>query len=577
MRSAWWLYVVAGVVVGAGAVVRFHHLGTPDFDAREVAAINSVDRLRHPQIAQAGTDGVPLPVPYAATRVAMRWGYAEGTLRLPGAIAGTATLPAVWWIGQAIFGPEAALYATALLATSALHVGLSRSVDAEAWLTLWTALTVLVFSRASTATPAREHWILFAAVAAVMALSGYAGLLVLIALAGYATWAGGRSGRGLFRPVVFASLLAAIPLGGWAFFNPPQIGGTYFGVQFGWRLIGTLIETLASTSDMRVAFVVLALAVVGAMAAGRPVSVIVTWAAVGVGGVVLTDWLTQGAWEPEQLGFVLPAYCLLAGLGLSRVRAAVAAALVPRRIALQATVPLIGAALLAVLAMDMPALAAVLRRQGPSWHDAAAAVMVNARPEDRIVALHDRTRFVFSAPELERRVPPLVPPARATSYFVRAPRAWFIVPPATRLYPGWPLVTKWMTTVRSVRLDMGGGLDVFYLGRVDRQQLLTEVAYFTLPTPVLVRGSLLLDLLLEVGPLDQVLWKVDQIALSHPSPELRNPVLLQAVYFLAQHEHGDRAASLAYRLATADPAWAEARAALAAFQPNSSGAAANTN
>jgi dolichyl-phosphate-mannose-protein mannosyltransferase len=560
---------LAWVVVVAGGIVRFHTLGAQDFDPREIAVINGVDRLRHPQTARAvaSAEAVPLPVAYVATRVAMRWGYAEELLRVPSAIAGTSTLAVVWCLGQAVFGAEAALYATALLATSALHVNLSRSVGSEAWLTLWTVLTVLAFCRAGTTAPAPGRWVLFAALAAAMALSSYAGLLVLAVLAAYAIVAERRSH---LRPAVPASILAAIPLGAWAFFHPPQMGGSYFGVQFGWRLIVKVMEALASNPDVQVIAVILfAAVVVGAVTGGRPTSVIVAWAAVGVGGMVMADWLAQGALESEQLGFVLPAYHLLAGLGLTRVRAGVTAALVPRRIAAHAAAPLNAAMLLAVLAMDMPALSAALRRQGPSWRDAAAAVATNARPDDRIVALHDRTSFVFYAPELERRVPPLVPPARATSYFARAPRGWLIVPAETRLYPGWPLVPRWMATLASVNLSVGGGLDVFYLGRLGRKQLLGEVAYFTLPTAVLVRGSLLLDLLQEVGPLDPVLWKVDQIALSPATPELRNPALLQAVYYLAQHEHGDRAASLAYRLATADASWSEAREALAAFQPNS--------
>src|SRR2546426_1279891 len=92
-----WLYVLACAVILAGGVVRLHKLGAQSFDTREVALIDGVDRLRFPETAQrgAGTDATPLPVPSIMTRSAMRWGYAESTLRFPSAMAGAATLPAL--------------------------------------------------------------------------------------------------------------------------------------------------------------------------------------------------------------------------------------------------------------------------------------------------------------------------------------------------------------------------------------------------------------------------------------------------------------------------------------------------
>jgi len=202
------------------------------------------------------------------------------------------------------------------------------------------------------------------------------------------------------------------------------------------------------------------------------------------------------------------------------------------------------------------------------WREAAAVVAANAGPNEPIVVLQQRQTFVFYAPELERRVEPSVRPIAAPAYFVHAKRGWLVAPNSLRSFASWKQVQNWLDRFRSVQLSPDPSIELWYTGRNAGSRLLVEVAFFTLPTRTLVQGRLLLDLLLHVGPIDQVLWKVDQIALSRGDDNLRNPELLQAVYYLAEHEHGDRAASLAYRLATAEPGWAEAQDALAAFQPS---------
>src|SRR5438552_853938 len=100
-----WLYVLACAVVVVGGAARFQALGGQNFDVREIAHINAVDRLWHSAAAwpTAVTDDSPMPVPYVVTRLALGYGYAENTLRFPNAVEGTATLPVVWLLGRALF------------------------------------------------------------------------------------------------------------------------------------------------------------------------------------------------------------------------------------------------------------------------------------------------------------------------------------------------------------------------------------------------------------------------------------------------------------------------------------------
>ena len=183
------------------------------------------------------------------------------------------------------------------------------------------------------------------------------------------------------------------------------------------------------------------------------------------------------------------------------------------------------------------------------------------------MVLLERPSFVFYAPDLAPRVEPQVRPALAAAYFVHPERTWLITPSDVRTLAGWQQIQKWMEHFPPVDLSADAALSLFYVGQISRDTLLSEVAYFDLPTASLARGTLLLDLLLKVGPIPVVLWKVDQVALSR-GIDIRNPALLPAVSFLAANGHGDRAASLAYRLATAAPDWPEAQQALAAFQPS---------
>lgn len=554
--------------------MRLHGLGADSFDSQEAAQVHAADRSSRLS-AQAPTAALRASraptvcaVPTLLTKLMLRWSYGELVVRLPSALAGAATVWAVWHLGVALIGAEAALYAAALLAFSPMHVALSRTVGSDAWLTFLTLLAVIVFCQAVRYARELSRWMVFAGVGALAGLSGYAALLGLIGLGVWsiAMVVRDRATSPVAVRACLAIALAATPAGVWALYNPPHSTASFVQAPMDWSSFVDVASALATGELDRtiVGLVLLACALLGAVCAVRydfRSGMLVSWLVIGVSGTVDADRLLQLGFGAAQIVFTLPGYLLLAGNGLSVIR----------RVATSKTSVPVGRTgqtvlLSLLLVVELPALRHSLQQRRPAWRDAAATVARNAH-DDAIVAWLDWESFLFYAPDLERRVELAVRPRVVVAHFVHPQRSWLIAPTAARLHPGWKRLDNLFARVSSINLSPGPGIEVFYTGNVDRYQLLIEAAYFELPTATLVRGDLLFHLLREIGPAPPLLWKVDQIALSRQPFSLRNPELLNVVYYLAEHGHGDRAASLAYRMATAEPNWGEAQQALAAFLP----------
>jgi 4-amino-4-deoxy-L-arabinose transferase-like glycosyltransferase len=107
----------------------------------------------------------------------------EWTARLPGAIAGFATVVAVACTGAAIASPAAGLYAGLALAGSLWPFGISHLVTLDALLTFWLALALCAFLRAqhSRASPGiARAWMLlaYAATAGGVLTKGLVAMLI---------------------------------------------------------------------------------------------------------------------------------------------------------------------------------------------------------------------------------------------------------------------------------------------------------------------------------------------------------------------------------------------------------------
>ena len=568
--------LVMGIVL-IGAVLRLYGLGKTSFDSEEITQIGFADGswpVTSQQSASARHQTTPLSA--VVTRLALHWGYAEATVRLPSALGGIATLVAVAMLGPQLVGGEAALYATALLACSPLHVTASRHVGSDPWFSLLAIISVAAFCWSVQEPRNIARWMIFSAVTSLAALSGHAAYLLLASLVVSAVLVFLRHGTtiGIAGRALLTLLPASIVAVWWISGRYLPVSLAPFPMGVGWLFVYAVAALATGADAFGWGAVLLLCAALGAMFGGEAVArrTLASLVVVGVSGVIGAAILLHFQFDGAQVGFVLPAYLLLAGSGLSVMRQAAFGRFSPR-VALA-----VQCAALAIFGLiEWKPVRGELQRSTTAWREAARIVAANALPGQPIVVLPDRTSFVFYAPDLDRRVEATGHPAFAPGYFVGVDRGWLIAPAALHLYPGWDQLANWLKRFPPVNLSPDPSIDVLYLGRGEYALLFIEAAFFDVPTAALVRGNLLFRLLQVFGPIPHVLWKVDQIALSREQLNVRNPDLLNALYYLAEHGHADRAASLAYRLAVAEPNWAEAQRALAAFHPTSGTPAASAS
>jgi len=96
------------------------------------------------------------------------FGHSERAVRLPLAIAATATLLLVLYLGQWLFGRRAGLLALLLLGTAPLFVFMARLFTTDLYLTLWVVATYVAFLRGYVTPEPRRRWAV--AFAAALAL-----------------------------------------------------------------------------------------------------------------------------------------------------------------------------------------------------------------------------------------------------------------------------------------------------------------------------------------------------------------------------------------------------------------------
>jgi hypothetical protein len=136
-------------------------------------------------------------------------GSSEVALRLPSALAGIATVPVAWAIGQELAGRRAAIIGAALVAVNPLFVWYSQEARAYGLFVLTAALALLCFLRAAR-TPTPRRMAAFAAAGVLALLSHYFAVFLLIPMA---VWLlAGRATRRTGLIAVGALALAGLAL-----------------------------------------------------------------------------------------------------------------------------------------------------------------------------------------------------------------------------------------------------------------------------------------------------------------------------------------------------------------------------
>ncbi|MBI3786098.1 MAG: glycosyltransferase family 39 protein [Deltaproteobacteria bacterium] len=542
------LPMLAATAVLAGSLARVYHLGQSCFAHDELEILKALGATPLAVAAGSGT----------LATWAQSVAYDELTLRLPVAICGILALVVFWAAGRRIFGLLPASFAAAGLAWSALQVAASRRVDAFAVETLASGVVLMLFCHSVARRRTVVSFAFIAAAAGAAFVSPTAScLLAAMFLGVLVLWfSRHRAAEGQLM-LGAIGLLVAIAINHWRFGLVPKLTL----LSGPWTVAE--LSTLSGSLVPQVSLVVAVLAVLGLVSArSRAAGGVVVWWVL----VSLAVWIAAHCTARTSTPYVRaiePGLWMLAGVG--------AAAFCEQAAKWfgGSVRDLLAAVLIAVpLWLEASSVVEVVRIAAPDWRQITQIVRRNWRPDEPIVVLHDRDAFVFYAPDLDSRVEAVSTPARAMVALGAIEHGWLIAPFAAHLYPGWGAVEEWMK--RFAALDLSPSpqsCSLYFVGRNGHDDLLRRAEYFDLPAASLMHGSLLFDLVALEGASNSALWKVDQLALAPVEPQLRNPSLLNVVYLLAQRGDGDRAASLAYRLATAAPDWIEARGALEAFRP----------
>jgi mannosyltransferase len=207
-RAFW---IVAGLTVLA-AVLRFATLGLQAYHHDEIVTASRVLRgdFFHAMDAVGFSESAP-PLYYA---LAWLWTQLTGTgevgLRSLSAVAGVATVPVAFLLGQELRGRRAGLVAAALVAVNPMLLWYSQEARAYALLVLLCSLSLLYCVRALRGNGRREHvlWGLFSGLALATHYFAFFPLMV------EAIWLLRRRGRDCLAGLgVFAAFaLALLPL-----------------------------------------------------------------------------------------------------------------------------------------------------------------------------------------------------------------------------------------------------------------------------------------------------------------------------------------------------------------------------
>lgn len=314
---------------------------------------------------------------YYLTQLATRlFGTGEGAARLAAALLGIATVPIAWLVGRGSSAIAAGCGAI-LLAVSPLHVYFSREARSYALLTLLTAALVLVLLRGHSLAAAG------AVLAGMLYTSAVSATIVLSALTVAAAcayvlperrrWYATVAGFCVVTLALFRAVYAARPVeeANWPGF--PDVDARFFG-----SFLRTFsVSAFGAEVEGRTAVAMLLFAIAGAVAlfrADRRAAIIVAGMTLLPVAISLAVLKTLDHFYAPR--YVMPAvfgYTVLAGTGIAYVTRL-------------ARLPLLGALLAVVTALQMWDTARVEPFRKLDWRAVAAVVAGHARPGDAIMA-----------------------------------------------------------------------------------------------------------------------------------------------------------------------------------------------
>jgi mannosyltransferase len=355
---------------------------------------------------------------YALLKLWLYFGHSPAWLRGLSLIAGVATVPLIFAVGRRLFGTSAGLFAAAMLAVNAYHVRYSQETRGYALLAFFCVAGTWAFVRA-VERPTWRNWALYGALmtagaythffAGLVMAAHYISLLALPRMHWPLRW------LLITASVVFASVvplflfiafrdsgqIAWIPRPGWA-----QIYFCLFDMAgpTGLHRLGH-IRSFPANILLRLYLLVSAITFIAAGTTFRRMgrsgeswhsALIISWTLVPV-LVALAISLKKPLFLTRYFIVSLPAWVLLAGMGLSRLRRAWLVA------------PLLGSILLFAISGNIEARQNQFDPPYHPWKRVATYVLSQARPGDAIIFFHPYGALPFDYYRRELKYPSNIP------------------------------------------------------------------------------------------------------------------------------------------------------------------------
>jgi mannosyltransferase len=202
---------VIGALTAVALLLRLTSLSRSLF-TDEAYSLALAQRSFGHMLALFGYEANGAPYPIVLWPLIRIFGTAEVLLRVPAVIAGTASVPALWWAARRFAPPAAALLAAGLLAVNPMAIWYSQMARPYAFVVLASCLAFGALPRALDAGARRRTW---AGYVAAMTVLAYCELLAAPLLAPAHALIAWRAGRAAFRRWLWsllAVLVCCVPL-----------------------------------------------------------------------------------------------------------------------------------------------------------------------------------------------------------------------------------------------------------------------------------------------------------------------------------------------------------------------------
>jgi 4-amino-4-deoxy-L-arabinose transferase-like glycosyltransferase len=425
--------LVACAIAALGLWLRLHDLDRKSFWLDEVLSANAIRYESFGDLIGWVRNWPIPPLSYVITWALRGLGGGEMAIRLPSAVAGAATVLAVYAVGRVLFRPRVGLLAALFMAVLPFSVSYGQEARPYALSMLFTTLQMLAAYRAATRSQSAD-WARFAifslanlythylAIPATAAACAYLGLVLLV------DWrSGGGSGPALARKGALTAAAIAAGYLPWlfdliGFLRRPDLG--LGGLPAKAHVEGR--EVLALLKALDFSGFVLPLLLVGIATAAswslssrwRGAALMLLWA----GLPTVAFWLKAGgglvAIQPRYLSFLFPAGVLLAALGVEGVALAadralcfvVDASLWRTRPTRNASPPsrdrasswrrslvvfAIYTAVVAAVTVQLPGLAVVYAHPKDDYRGVAAHLIAVSSPEAVVLAIGHHSEFII--------------------------------------------------------------------------------------------------------------------------------------------------------------------------------------